>query len=110
MAYSSGGRQNSSEFNNYEIVHFRLLSDTNFLPYGKSMIEPARKIFKQLTLMEDAMLINRIMRAPERRIFKIDVGNIPPAEVDTHMRTIIDKMKSIVDQYNEINYSDWKDH
>ena len=95
MAYSSGGRQNSSEFNNYEIAHFRLLSDTNFLPYGKSMIEPARKIFKQLTLMEDAMLINRIMRAPERRIFKIDVGNIPPAEVDTHMRTIIDKMKKI---------------
>jgi hypothetical protein len=59
------------------------------------MIEPARKIFKQLSLMEDAMLINRIMRAPERRIFKIDVGNIPPAEVDTHMRTIMDKMKKI---------------
>jgi hypothetical protein len=59
------------------------------------MIEPGRKIFKQLSLMEDAMLINRIMRAPERRIFKIDVGNIPPAEVDTHMRTIMDKMKKI---------------
>ena len=95
MSYAGGGRENKAEFDNYEIAHFRLLSDTNFLPYGKSMIEPARKIFKQLSLMEDAMLINRIMRAPERRIFKIDVGNIPPAEVDTHMRTIMDKMKKI---------------
>ncbi len=59
------------------------------------MIEPARKINKQLSLMEDAMLIQRIMRAPERRIFKIDVGNIPPAEVDNHMQTIIGKMKKI---------------
>ena len=95
MSYAGGGKENKAEFDNYEIAHFRLLSDTNFLPYGKSMIEPARKIFKQLSLMEDAMLINRIMRAPERRIFKIDVGNIPPAEVDTHMRTIMDKMKKI---------------
>jgi hypothetical protein len=80
---------------NYQVAHFRLLSDTNFLPYGKSMIEPARKIFKQLTLMEDAMLIHRIMRAPERRIFKIDVGNLPPAEVDAHIDSIVQKMKKI---------------
>jgi hypothetical protein len=82
-----------NQFENYQIAHFRLLSDTNFLPYGKSMIEPARKIFKQLTLMEDAMLIHRIMRAPERRIFKIDVGNLPPHEVDGYMQQIINKMK-----------------
>ena len=54
------------------------MSDANFLPYGKSMLEGARKIFKQLTLMEDAMLIHRIMRAPEKRVFKMDIGNIPP--------------------------------
>jgi hypothetical protein len=83
------------EFQNFEIAHFRLLSDTNFLPYGKSMIEPARKVFKQLILMEDAMLIHRIMRAPERRIFKVDVGNIPPNEVDTYMQNIISTMKKI---------------
>jgi len=59
------------------------------------MIEGARKIYKQLTLMEDAMLIQRIMRAPERRIFKIDVGNIPPAEVDNHIQNIINKMKKV---------------
>jgi hypothetical protein len=80
-------------YENYEIAHFRLLTDSNFLPYGKSIVEPARKVWKQLTLMEDAMLINRIMRAPEKRIFKIDVGNIPPHEVDTYMQKIINQMK-----------------
>ena len=80
---------------NYEIAHFRLLADTNFLPYGRSMLEGGRKIFKQLTLMEDAMLIHRIMRAPEKRVFKIDVGNIPPREVEQFMQRIINKMKKI---------------
>ena len=80
---------------NYEMAHFRMLSDTNFLPYGRSMLENGRKIFKQLTLMEDAMLIHRIMRAPEKRIFKIDVGNIPPREVEQFMQKIINKMKKI---------------
>lgn len=85
----------NTEFQPFEIAHFRLLSDTNFLPYGKSMIEGARKVFKQLMLMEDAMLIHRIMRAPERRIFKIDIGNIPPNEVDNHIQQIINKMKKV---------------
>ena len=80
---------------NYEIAHFRLMSDTNFLPYGRSQLEAGRKVFKQLTLMEDAMLIHRIMRAPEKRIFKIDVGNIPPREVEQFMQKIINKMKKI---------------
>jgi len=80
---------------NYEMAHFRLLSDTNFLPYGRSLLEGGRKIFKQLTLMEDAMLIHRIMRAPEKRIFKIDVGNIPPREVEQFMQQLINKMKKI---------------
>jgi len=85
---------------NYEIAHFRVLSDTNFLPYGRSMLENGRKIFKQLTLMEDAMLIHRIMRAPEKRVFKIDVGNIPPREVEQFMQRIINKMKKtpVIDQ------------
>jgi len=85
--------KNDQTLKNYEVAHFRMLTDSNFLPYGKSMIEAARKIWKQLTLMEDAMLIHRIMRAPEKRIFKIDIGNIPPAEVDNYMQTLINKMK-----------------
>ena len=82
-----------TQYQNYEVAHFRMLNDMNFLPYGKAMIEPARKVWKQLTLMEDAMLIHRIMRAPEKRIYKIDIGNIPPAEVDTYMQRVINQMK-----------------
>jgi len=81
------------EFENFQIAHFRLANDSNFLPYGKSMVESTRKIWKQLTLMEDAMLIHRIMRAPSKRVFKIDIGNIPPNEVDNYMQRIVNKMK-----------------
>ena len=81
------------DYENFEIAHFRLLSDTNFLPYGKAMIENGRRIWKQVSLMEDAMLIHRIMRAPDKRVFKIDIGNIPPQEVDNYMQKIINKMK-----------------
>jgi len=87
-------------YENYEIAHFRNLADTNYLPYGKSMLEGARRVFKQLTLMEDAMLIHRMMRAPEKRVFKVDIGNIPPNEVDNFMQQIIGKMKKtpVIDQ------------
>jgi len=81
------------EFDNYEVAHFRLISDSNYLPYGRSYIEPARKIYKQLTLMEDAMLIHRIMRAPEKRMFYINVGNVPPNEVENFMQKTINTMK-----------------
>jgi hypothetical protein len=78
---------------NYEMAHFRLISDVHYLPYGRSYLEPARKIFKQTTLMEDAMLIHRIMRAPEKRMFYINVGAIPPNEVDQFMQKTINGMK-----------------
>ncbi len=83
------------EFDNYEVAHFRLLSDTNFLPYGKAMVEGGRRVWKQLQLMEDAMLIHRIMRAPDKRKVLVDIGNIPPNEIDTHMQRIIDRMKKV---------------
>ena len=82
-----------TEYENYEIAHFRLLSDTNFLPYGKSFLESARRLWKQLSLMEDAMIIHRIVRAPQKRIFKIDVGSIAPNEVDNYIQKIINKSK-----------------
>jgi len=89
------GMTPKKEFENYEMAHFRLNSDSNFLPYGKSMVEGARRVWKQLMLMEDAMLIHRVMRAPEKRIFKIDVGNIPPNEVDNYMQKIINSSKKV---------------
>lgn len=83
------------EYAYYEIAHFRLLSDTNFLPYGRSMLEPARKEFKRLALMEDAMMIHRIMRAPQRRVYKVSVGNLSPNDIDQYMQKIIDSTKKI---------------
>ena len=91
--YIPKSNKNVIHLDNYEVAHFRLISDTNYLPYGRSYIEPARKIFKQLTLMEDAMLIHRIMRAPEKRMFYINVGGIPPNEVEQFMQKTIDGMK-----------------
>jgi hypothetical protein len=80
-------------FDNYEMAHFRLLTDVNYLLYGRSYLEPARRIFKQYVLMEDAMLIHRISRSPDRRIFYINVGSIPPNEVENFMQKTISTMK-----------------
>jgi hypothetical protein len=93
--YMPGGRRrnNNIKIDNYEMAHFRLISDTHYLPYGRSYLEPARKIFKQTSLMEDAMLIHRIMRAPEKRMFYINVGSIPPNEVEQFMQKTINGMK-----------------
>jgi len=84
---------NQVVFDNYEMAHFRLLSDNNYLPYGRSYLEPARRLYKQYVLMEDAMLIHRIARSPERRTFYINVGNIPPNEVEQFMQKTINTMK-----------------
>jgi hypothetical protein len=80
-------------FDNYEMAHFRLLTDNNYLPYGRAYIEPARRLFKQYTLMEDAMLIHRISRSPDKRVFYLNVGSIPPNEVENFMQKTITTMK-----------------
>ena len=85
--------ENGLYFDNYEMAHFRMVADVNYLPYGRSYIEPARKLFKQYTLMEDAMLIHRIARAPEKRVFYINVGSIPPNEIEAFMQKTISNMK-----------------
>lgn len=84
-----------NKFKDYEIAHFRLLSDTDFIPYGKSLLDGARKVYKQLILMEDAMLLHRIMRAPERRVIKVDVGNLPPESIDAYIEKISNEMKKV---------------
>ena len=94
--YTTPNKQNNIntiDFDNYEIAHFRLLSDVNYLPYGRSYLEPGRKLYKQYSLMEDAMLIHRIVRAPEKRIFYINVGSIAPNEVENFMQKTISTMK-----------------
>jgi len=92
-SYSNKQGDNAIYFDNYEVAHFRLLADVNYLPYGRSYIEPARKSYKQMILMEDAMLVHRIVRAPEKRVFYMNVGNIPPNEIDAFMEKTVNKMK-----------------
>ena len=91
--YIPNSNKSVINLDNYEVAHFRLIADTNYLPYGRSYIEPARKIYKQMTMMEDAMLIHRIMRAPEKRMFYINVGSIPPNEVEQFMQKTINSIK-----------------
>ena len=81
------------EFNSWEIAHFRLLGDDRKLPYGTSMLEKARRIWKQLLLSEDAMLIYRTSRAPERRVFKIFVGNMDDKDVEPYVQRVANKFK-----------------
>ena len=93
--------ENGIFFDNYEMAHFRLISDVNYLPYGRAYIEPARKLYKQYVLMEDAMLIHRISRAPEKRIFYMNVGSIPPNEIDAFMQKTISNLKRTPFQDNK---------
>lgn len=77
--------QGNKSLENWQVSHFRLLGNDAFLPYGSSILESARRIWRQLILMEDAMLVYRVIRAPERRVFYIDVGNVPPDQVANYM-------------------------
>jgi hypothetical protein len=80
-------------FENWQVCHFRVLGNDKYAPYGTSILEPARRIWRQLILMEDAMMAYRIVRSSERRVFKIDVGSIPPQEVEQYMQKIVTQLK-----------------
>lgn len=87
-------------FENWQIGHFRVLGNDKHAPYGTSILDPARRIFRQLTLVEDAMMAYRVIRSSERRLFKIDVGGIPPQDVEQYMEKIVTQLKrhSVIDQ------------
>ena len=78
---------------NWQVAHFRILGNDKHAPYGTSVLEASRRIYRQLILLEDAMMAYRIVRAPERRMFKIDVGGIPPQEVEQYMQKVMTQMK-----------------
>ena len=86
-------KEKNMEFNTWEVAHFRILGDDRKLPYGTSMLEKARRIWKQLLLSEDAMLIYRVSRAPERRVFKVFVGNMDDKDVDPYVQKVANKFK-----------------
>jgi hypothetical protein len=78
---------------NWQMAHFRVLGHDKYAPYGTSVLEPARRIWRQLTLLEDAMMAYRVVRATDRRIFKIDVGGIAPQDVEQYMQKVMTQMK-----------------
>ena len=80
-------------FENWQVAHFRILGNDKHAPYGTSVLDPARRIWRQVVLLEDAMIAYRVVRAPERRIFQIDVGNIPPQDVPQYMEKVKTEMK-----------------
>jgi len=80
-------------FENWQVAHFRILGNDKYSPYGTSVLEPARRIWRQLTLLEDAMMAYRIVRSPERRVFYIDVGNISPEDVEQYVQRVMTQMK-----------------
>ena len=80
-------------FENWQVGHFRILGNDKFAPYGTSVLDSARRIWRQLTMMEDAMMAYRIVRAPDRRAFYVDVGGVPPEDVEQFMQKVMTQMK-----------------
>ena len=80
-------------FENWQVAHFRILGNDKYVPYGSSVLEPARRIWRQLILMEDAMMAYRVVRSSERRVFYIDVGAISPQDVEQYMQKVVTQMK-----------------
>ena len=78
---------------NWQVAHFRILGNDKYVPYGTSVLEAARRIWRQLVLLEDAMMAYRIVRAPDRRVFYVDVGNIPPTDVEQYVQKVMTSMK-----------------
>ena len=87
-------------FENWQVSHFRVLGNDKYVPYGTSVLEPSRRIWRQLTLLEDAMMAYRIVRSPERRVFYIDVGNMAAEDVEQYIEQVKTQMKrnQIVDE------------
>jgi len=105
--------QGNTPLENWQVTHFRLLGNDAFLPYGSSVLEGARRVWRQLVLAEDAMLVYRVVRSPDRRVFYIDVGNVPPEEIPMYMEQaqaalkksqVVDKNTGRVDmRYNPMS-------
>ena len=85
--------QGNQVLENWQVCHMRVLGNDAFLPYGSSVLEAARRIWRQLILVEDAMLVYRIVRSPERRVFYVDVGNVPPEDIGNYMEQVQSTLK-----------------
>lgn len=101
-------RITGDEFNLFEIAHFRLLGDDKFLPYGSSILNKVRRVFRQLIMAEDAMLTYRILRAGEKRVFKVDVGNMADTDIEAYVMRVANKFKKQPQVYKNNGQIDYR--
>ena len=87
------GNNSQVPFRNWQVAHFRLLSNSIYLPYGCSYLNAARRHWRALSLMEDMMLIYRLERSIERRVYKIFVGSIDDADVQGYVEQVANELK-----------------
>lgn len=93
------------EFEYEEVLHIRLLKDRMFFPYGTSILESSRQTWKRLYLLEEAMLIHKLTRAPNRLVYKLDVTSIPEEEEEEYVQSMINELKRtpVVDESGNYN-------
>ena len=101
-------RETGDDFNIFEIAHFRLLGDDKYLPYGSSMLNKVRRVFRQLIMAEDAMLTYRIIRAGEKRVFKIDVGNMDEDDIEEYIQKVATRFKKQQQVYPDSGQIDYR--
>ncbi len=89
----------------WQVIHFKVMEDKEFSPYGGSLLKAGAKTYRRLSLLEDIMLVYRISRAPEKRVFYVDVGNLTPVEA----KNFLTKMKNnyrcepVIDEAGNLN-------
>lgn len=101
-------RVTGDEYNLFEMAHFRLLGDDKFLPYGSSVLNKVRRVFRQLIMAEDAMLTYRILRAGEKRVFKVDVGNLDDKDIEAYVIRVAEKFKKQPQVYRNNGQIDYR--
>ena len=93
VRFVHAGMNQATSYNEWQVAHFRLLNDSFFLPYGVSLLHKARRAWRMWSMMEDAMLIYRLDKSIERRVFKIYVGGINDQDVPAFVQDIANNFK-----------------
>jgi hypothetical protein len=88
------GQTGAAEFENFQVAHFRIAGNERNFPYGVSVLEPARRIYRQLSMQEDVMMAYRVARSPERRAFYIDVEGVPPEAIPNYFENMRSNLRS----------------
>jgi len=93
VRFVHAGMNQATSYSEWQVAHFRLLNDSFFLPYGVSILHKARRAWRMWSMMEDAMLIYRLDKSIERRVFKIYVGGINDKDVPAFVQEIANNFK-----------------